>query len=78
MGTIKMIGRLYQLEDRSSHLGTGQSQSMEGVSMGVGLVGGPKCRLMSLRQKAERERWCQDELRSGVVVVQWDGTRKFD
>lgn len=55
MGTIKMIRRLYQLEDRSSHLRVGRSQSKEwrgveggcgGVSVGVGSVGGPRLCLM--------------------------------
>lgn len=54
MGTIKMIGRLYQLGDRSSHLGAGRPQSREGVSVGVDLVGGPNPCLMFLRQKTER------------------------
>lgn len=53
-GTIKMIGRLYQLGDRSSHLGAGRCQSTEGVGVGVGSVGGPNPCLMFLRQKAGR------------------------
>lgn len=69
MGTIKMIWRLYQLGDRSSHLVAGQFQSGEEVSVGVGPGGGPGLFLMQLRQKAERERLRQDELRGSLWLL---------
>lgn len=55
MGTIKMIGRLYQLGDRRSHLRAGQPQSIEGVSVGVGLVGGPNPCLMFPETESREE-----------------------
>lgn len=52
MGTIKMIGRLYQLGDKSSHLGAGQPQSVVGVS----LVGGPQSLFDVPETESRRER----------------------
>lgn len=73
MGTIKMIRKLYQLEDSSSHLGAGRPQSTEGVSVGVGLVGGPSPCLMFLREKTERR---EEFILS--YCMWWYATRKSD
>lgn len=70
MRSIKIVS-LYQPGGQKFTPQSGSVSKLgRGVSSGVSLGGGPGLCLMHLRQKAERERLCQDELRS-CVVIQW-------